>query len=147
MKLSTRSRYGIRALVDLVLHSTGEPVQLKEIAERQSISLSYLEHLNIPLISAGIIRSMRGAKGGIWLARPAGQITLKQIMDVLEGPLIPVDCLKQEGSCSRSGSCAAQDVWEEMRRAMEGVLESRTLQDLVDNQKVKDNIPQGMYYI
>ncbi|MCR4393680.1 MAG: Rrf2 family transcriptional regulator, partial [Dehalococcoidales bacterium] len=92
MKLSTRTRYGMRALVDLALHGAGETVQLKEIAERQQISLSYLEHLIIPLIAAGFVKSVRGAKGGIKLAKSPDHISLKMIMEVLEGPLAPVDC-------------------------------------------------------
>jgi len=147
MKLSTRSRYGMRALMDLALHSTGQPIQLKDIAERQSISLSYLEHLIIPLISAGIVKSTRGSKGGVMLARPARQIQLKQVLEVLEGPLAPVDCLKADGSCPRSGICATQDIWDELKTAMESVLESRTLEDLANKQKSKDSPKASMYYI
>jgi Rrf2 family transcriptional regulator, cysteine metabolism repressor len=147
MKLSTRTRYGMRALMDLTLNSTGQPVQLKDIAQRQNISLSYLEHLVIPLIAAGIVKSTRGARGGIMLAKPPQQIQLKQILEVLEGPLAPVDCLKGDRNCPRSGSCAAQDIWDELKTAMEGVLESRTLQDLADMQKSKENPTTSMYYI
>jgi Rrf2 family protein len=106
MKLSTRSRYGMRALMDLTINSTGQPVQLKDIAKRQSISLSYLEHLVIPLIAAGIVKSTRGAHGGVMLAKPPGQIQLKEILEVLEGPLAPVDCLKDAGSALGSLCCS-----------------------------------------
>jgi Rrf2 family transcriptional regulator, cysteine metabolism repressor len=147
MKLSTRSRYGMRALLDLAMNSTGQPVQLKDIAERQSLSLSYLEHLIIPMIAAGIIKSIRGAKGGIMLAKLPQQIQLKDVLEVLEGPLDPVDCLKGPGSCPRSGACATQEIWDEMKKAMENVLETRTLQDLVSRQKSKENQPASMYYI
>ena len=147
MKLSTRARYGMRALMDLTLHSTGQPVQLKDIAARQKISLSYLEHLVIPLISAGIIKSVRGAHGGIMLAKPPEEIRLKQILEVLEGPLAPVDCLKDASSCPRSGLCATQDVWDELKTAMENILESKTLRDLANNQKSKEKNPASMYYI
>jgi Rrf2 family transcriptional regulator, cysteine metabolism repressor len=147
MKLSTRVRYGMRALMDLTINSTGLPVQLKDIAERQQISLSYLEHLIIPLISAGIIKSVRGAHGGIMLAKSPKDIRLKQIMEALEGSLSPVDCLKDVHSCPRSDGCATRDIWDEMRVAMEKVLESKTLQDLADNQKSKENQPSSMYYI
>jgi Rrf2 family transcriptional regulator, cysteine metabolism repressor len=147
MKLSTRTRYGMRALMDLTINGTGQPVQLKDIAERQSISLSYLEHLVIPLIAAGIVKSTRGARGGIMLAKPPQQIHLKEILEVLEGPLAPVDCLKDAASCSRSGICATQDIWDEMKKAMESVLESRTLQDLAAQQKSKERQPSSMYYI
>jgi|WetSurMetagenome_2_1015567.scaffolds.fasta_scaffold493215_1 Rrf2 family transcriptional regulator, cysteine metabolism repressor len=153
MKLSTRSRYGMRALLDLAMNSTGLPVQLKDIAERQSLSLSYLEHLIIPLIGAGLIKSIRGAKGGIMLAKTPQQIQLKEILEVLEGPLDPVDCLKDlkghkaPGGCPRSGACATQEIWDDMKKAMENVLESRTLQDLINRQKSKESQPTSMYYI
>jgi Rrf2 family transcriptional regulator, cysteine metabolism repressor len=147
MKLSTRTRYGMRALVDLALHSTGQPVQLKDIAERQNISLSYLEHLVIPLISAGIVQSTRGSHGGVKLARATDQINLNEIMEVLEGPLFPVDCLKGSDNCARSGVCATQDIWGELKQAMEKVLKSKTLKDLAEEQKRKDGQTSAMYYI
>jgi Rrf2 family transcriptional regulator, cysteine metabolism repressor len=147
MKLSTRTRYGMRALVDLALNYTGEPVQLKDIAERQKISLPYLEHLIIPLISAGLVKSIRGARGGIKLAKQPEQIRLNEVMRILEGPLAPVDCLRDSTSCPRSGLCATQEIWDEMGKAMEKVLESNTLQDLVDRQISKDGRPVVMYYI
>ncbi len=147
MKLSTRTRYGMRALVDLALNTTGEPIQLKEIAGRQQISLAYLEHLIIPLIAAGFIKSIRGARGGIKLAKPPQQIKLNEVMVVLEGPLAPVDCLRDSTSCPRSGLCATQDIWDEMGKAMERILESTTLQDLANRQKNKDGKPAPMYHI
>jgi Rrf2 family cysteine metabolism transcriptional repressor len=147
MKLSTRTRYGMRALVDLALHDTAQPVQLKEIAERQNLSLSYLEHLIIPLISAGILQSFRGSRGGIKLARPAEEIKLDEILSVLEGPLAPVDCLKESHDCPRSGSCATQEIWDEMRQAMRAVLKAKTLKDLAERQRSKEKQPENMYYI
>lgn len=147
MKLSTRTRYGMRALVDLAIRNTNQPMQLKDIAERQQISLAYLEHLIIPLISAGIVKSTRGVHGGIELAKPADKIQLKEILEVLEGPLAPVYCLKDEKSCPRSGTCATRDVWSDLKRAMENVLESSTLQDLAERQKSKEMQPATMYYI
>jgi Rrf2 family transcriptional regulator, cysteine metabolism repressor len=147
MKLSTRTQYGVRALVDLALHNTGHPVQLKDIAERQQISLSYLEHLIIPLIGAGIVKSTRGAHGGVALAMRAEQIHMNTVMEILEGPLAPVDCLKDAKNCPRSGYCAPKDIWAEMKKAMESVLESTTLQDLAERQKAKLVAPSSMYYI
>jgi Rrf2 family transcriptional regulator, cysteine metabolism repressor len=147
MKLSTRTRYGMRALLDLAMNNTGSPIQLKDIATRQNISLSYLEHLIIPLISAGVVRSTRGAKGGIELAKSPRSIALKDILEVLEGPLAPVDCLKDSNCCSRSKHCATRDVWDDLKKAMQNVLESNTLDDLVTRQKAKENSPENMYYI
>ncbi|MDD4874685.1 MAG: Rrf2 family transcriptional regulator, partial [Dehalococcoidales bacterium] len=85
MKLSTRARYGSRALLDVALHGEGSPMFLRDIAQREQISLQYLEHLVTPLIAAGILRSQRGAKGGVMLARPASEIKLSEIVNILEG--------------------------------------------------------------
>jgi Rrf2 family protein len=137
----------MRALVDLSIHSTGEPVQLKDIARRQRISLSYLEHLVMPLVSAGIISSTRGSRGGVKLARPPQQILLKEILEILEGPLVPVDCVADSQNCPRSETCATRDIWTDMKKAMEKVLESNTLQDVVNRQKSKASQPDSMYYI
>jgi Rrf2 family cysteine metabolism transcriptional repressor len=147
MKLSTRTRYGVRALVDLALNNTGEPVQLKEVAGRQNISLPYLEHLMIPLIGAGIVKSIRGSHGGVKLAKPPQDIKLDKVMEVLEGPLAPVDCLRDTKNCYRSGACATQDIWNEMGKAMEKVLASNSLLDLVNRQQSKDGKNVSMYYI
>ncbi|HSW35500.1 MAG TPA: Rrf2 family transcriptional regulator [Candidatus Limnocylindrales bacterium] len=136
MKFSTRARYGTRALLDLAMHSNPDStVTLKEIAQRQAISVTYLEQLVKPLIDGGIIRSIRGNKGGITLAKPAYEITVKEIFSLLEGPTVPVECLKHSNVCSRSGFCAAQEVWDEVGKAIDRVLESRTIQDLAQRQK------------
>ena len=147
MKLSTRTRYGMRALLDLALHSNGQTVQLKDIAGRQAISLSYLEHLIIPLVSSGFVKSIRGAHGGVKLAKPPEQIKLDEIFEVLEGHLAPVDCIKDAKTCPRSGHCATQDIWNDMKQAMVSVLGSNTLRDLADRQIRKDKQSTNMYYI
>ena len=144
MKLSTRGRYGTRALLELALHQGEEPVLLKDIAHKQQISLSYLEHLISPLLTGGIIRSTRGTGGGISLARPPGEIKLSEVIQLLEGSIAPVNCLNDPEVCTRSQFCVTRDVWEELKKAMDGVLESKTLQDLVVGQKKKE---QPMYYI
>ncbi len=147
MKLSTKTRYGTRALMDLAMHQRGgTPVSLKDISERQEISLSYLEHIITPLIKAGIINSTRGSKGGIALSRPARQITIKEVVDLLEGPSTLVECLVSSKACHRSSLCATQDLWNEISKAIDGVLESMTLQDLADKQI--NNTPSAeMYFI
>ncbi len=147
MRLSTRTRYGTRALLDLAMHSQGNlPIPLKDIAERQGFSLNYLEHIILNLSSAGIINSVRGVNGGISLAKPARDITLKEIVEVLEGSIKLVDCLKNSSVCSREGSCVTQDMWNQVGKAMDGVLVSTTLQDLVDRETSKIPKPD-MYYI
>ena len=137
MKLSTKGQYGTRALLDLALHETDEPVPLKDIAQRQHIPLQYLEHLINPLITGGIVRSIRGAKGGVLLAKPAGEIRLSEVIQTLEGPIGPTECLNNPGVCDRSASCVTRDVWDELKKAMEGVLEATTLQDLADRHRKK----------
>jgi Rrf2 family protein len=147
MKLSTRARYGTRALLDIAVNSQDKPILLKDIARRQQISAMYLEHLITPLIAAGIVRSIRGAKGGVWLAKPPQEIRLSEIVLLLEGSLAPVECVDDPKYCSRSASCVTRDVWCEMKEAINGVLESTTLQDLVEQQKAREPMADGMYYI
>ena len=144
MKLSTRGQYGTRALLELALRRDEEPVLLKDIARSQQISLPYLQHLITPLIAGGILRSTRGAKGGISLARPPEQIRLSEVIQLLEGSTAPVECVDNPRICRRSASCVSRDIWGELKKVMDGVLESITLQDLVERQKGKE---QSMYYI
>ena len=147
MKLSTRGRYGTRALLDLALHREEGPVLLRDIAQRQQISLPYLEHLIAPLIAGGIIRSTRGTRGGVSLAKPPEEIRLSEVIRMLEGSMALVDCVNSPGVCSRSELCVTHDIWGELKKAMDGVLESTTLQDLVERQKRKEVLIEEMYYI
>ena len=147
MKLSTRTRYGTRALLELALREGVGPVFLKDIARKQQISLAYLEHLITPLISGGIIRSTKGPKGGITLARKPEEIKLSEITLLLEGSVAPVECVDHPEMCKRSDLCVTREIWSEMKTAMDGVLESTTLQDLVERQKKKGLPEESMYYI
>ena len=147
MKLSTRARYGTRALLDLALHQGERPVILKDIAQRQQVSLRYLEHIIGSLIAAGIIRSTRGARGGVSLARPPEEIKLSEVVQVLEGSITPAECVDNPGICDRSELCVTRDIWDELKKAMNGLLESITLQDLLGRQKSKERPRKVMYYI
>ncbi len=147
MKLSTRSRYGTLALLDLALHRGEAPVQLKDISRRQQIPLHYLEHIITPLISAGMVRSTRGARGGVSLARAPEKIKLSEVIQLLEGSVAPAECLNNPDICDRTEFCATRDIWSELKKAMEGVLESTTLQDLVERHKKKEQPEPVMYYI
>lgn len=138
MKLSTRGRYGLRALLDLSFHHGEGLTPLKDIARRQEISLSYLERLTAPLIAAGLVRSTRGARGGVMLARPPSQIKISEVIRALEGSIAPVECVSNPAQCQRSALCASRDVWSELMEAIVQVLDSTTLQDLVDRQRQKD---------
>lgn len=147
MKLSTKGRYGTRALLELAIHQGEGPVSLKAISQRQAISLQYLEHLITPLVASGIVKSIRGAKGGVMLARPSREISLSEIIRALEGSTAPVDCVDGASKCSRSGSCATHDIWSGLKNAIDNVLDNTTLQDLVDKQKQKEQSEEVMYYI
>ena len=131
MKLSTRSRYGVRMMHELALHYEGEPVILKDIAARQDISEKYLSKLVIPLKGASLVNSARGAHGGYTLSRHPSKITLLEIVEILEGGITPVECVKNEKLCGRSGSCTTRDVWCRLDRSISGFLASVTLEDLV----------------
>ena len=147
MKLSTRTRYGTRALLELALHSGKEPVSLKDIAGQQQISLPYLEQLIAPLIAGGIIRSTKGPRGGITLARKPGDIKLIEITHLLEGSVAPVECIDNPEVCKRSEFCAARDIWSGLKDVMDDYLETTTLKDLVARQKSKGRKESSMYYI
>jgi len=145
MKLSTRARYGTRAMLDLAIHFRNGPVLLKDVAKRQRISLSYLQHLMAPLVAGGLVKSTRGVGGGVWLAKPPDQICLSYIIGLLEGSLAPVECIDKPETCNRSGACATQDVWGEIKEAIDTVLDSMTLQDLVERQESK-SLPEELTY-
>ena len=133
--------------MDIALNSDGGPVLLREIAKRQDISAQYLEHLVAPLIRAGILRSIRGAKGGIALAKPPEEIRLSRVIEILEGSVAPVECVDNPSLCSRSDTCVTRDVWVEIKAAVVGVLEPLTLKDLMDRQKAKGRSKSETYSI
>jgi len=134
-------------MLDLALHYGKKPVLLKDISAKQGISLRYLEQIVSPLIAAKLIISTRGPKGGVSLAKPPQKINLVDIIQVLEGPIVPVDCVENPGLCTRAPSCAARDVWTDLARAMHGVLESTTLADLVERQSRKEPGKELLYTI
>ena len=135
MKLSTRTRYGMRAVIELAQHEEKRPLQLKAIAERQDISVKYLEQLMSMLRSSGLLRSIRGAKGGYILARPPEQINLSEIFRCLEGPVTTAECTENGDYCERSADCVAREVWMEVEAAIQKILRSITLADLVKRAK------------
>jgi len=147
MKLSTKPRYATRALLDLAIHNKGRPVLLKDIAQRQQISLAYLEQLMAPLKAGGIIRSTRGTKGGISLSKSAAEINLSDIVNLLEGSTALVDCVDDMTLCNRSGVCVTREVWGALKIAIDEILESTTLQNLIERQMQKGNSEPVIYHI
>jgi Rrf2 family protein len=133
--------------LDLALHQEEAPVPLRDIAQREQISLRYLEHLITPLIAAGIVVSTRGPKGGVSLTKPPHLVKLREVIQLLEGSIAPVDCVNNPEICNRSELCVTRDVWLELKEAIDGVLEATTLQDLVERQKRKKQPESAMYHI
>lgn len=133
MKLSTRSRYGTRMMLDLAKHSNEGPVQIGDIAGREDISVKYLEQLIIPLKKAGLIESVRGPKGGHMLARPPEDITVGEIVRVLEGRGSLTDCIENPGMCEKTNRCLTRTVWEVATQAMYERLDATTLAKIIEN--------------
>lgn len=138
MKLSTRGRYGVRAMLELALQAGAGPVPLRELASKQEISAKYLEQLLIPLKGAGLVKSVRGARGGYMLAASPEKINLYDIVRSLEGPLAPVDCVQDPEFCDRIGGCTVHLVWGEMGTLLVDFLSSISLSGLVERQKETD---------
>ncbi|HEU4962789.1 MAG TPA: Rrf2 family transcriptional regulator [Bacilli bacterium] len=135
MKLSTKGRYGITLMIDLGMNHKDGPVSLKSVAERQNLSEHYLEQLIAPLRNSGLVRSIRGAYGGYVLAKQPHEITVGDIVRVLEGPILIVEEPEPE----------QVDLWEKVRENINDVLDGTTLQDLIDKKRFgKENL---MFYI
>jgi Rrf2 family cysteine metabolism transcriptional repressor len=134
MKLSTKGRYGVKAMVDLAINYGDEPVSIKSISERQNVSEYYLEQLFSPLRKANLVKSIRGAQGGYVLSRPPEEITVSDIMEVLEGPVEISDCI-DDGSCSNIDCCATRLLWVRIKDSIDSVLKSTTLSDMVTDYK------------
>ncbi|MFO7765004.1 MAG: Rrf2 family transcriptional regulator [Pelovirga sp.] len=130
MRLSTKAQYAVRALVSLNLVGSGRPVTIKEISERENISLNYLEQLFVKLRRGNIVKSVRGPGGGYLLARDADQIRVDQIIDTVEEILVPVSCMNQDGSCGCDLECATRSVWQGLGNQIREFLASMTLADL-----------------
>lgn len=130
MKLSTRSRYGVRLMVELALDDSGSPMFLKDIARKEEISEKYLSLIVLPLKDCGLVRSVRGAKGGYTLARNPSEITLEEIVRALEGDMSLVECVRDEALCPRSALCPSRELWVGLSAKISSVLASVTLEDL-----------------
>ena len=146
MKLSTRARYGLRAMFELALSYEKGPVLMQTIAENQELSLKYLHALLTTLKGAGLVRSVRGARGGYMLTKPPSEIRIGEVVMVLEGSLSPVECVNDRRICKRAESCVTRGVWRELGEVVERTLSGLTLDDLIARMKKKDTAPQ-MYHI
>jgi len=134
MRITTKSRYGTRLIIDLALNSQNGPVKLNDISKRQGISLKYLEKLIKKLKETGFVKSIRGPKGGYMLAKPVKSISVGDIVKTLEGSVSITDCSDKENSCgvcNRAGECITQWIWLETSEAMFKKLDSFKLDKLV----------------
>lgn len=139
MKLSTRSRYSTRLMVELALNYNKGPVLLKDISKSQEISFKYLSQLIIPLKIAGLLKATRGAHGGYFLARSPEDIKLSEIIIAVEGPLNPVECIDNPDICPRANNCITRDIWAEVGEKCHQLLETYDLQRMVNLQIKKQN--------
>jgi Rrf2 family protein len=136
MKISTKGRYASRVMLDLAINTTGEPIRLKDIAKRQGISEKYLEQIISILNRAGYVKSIRGAHGGYILAKKPEEYTIGMILRLTEGSLAPVECLEENAvHCDRKTGCATNYVWEKLYDAINEVVDSITIADLVEIEK------------
>ena len=147
MKISTRIRYGTRAMLELASHYGEGAIELKEIAHKENIPPKYLEQLITPLRTAGLVRSARGSKGGYSLGKPPSEIYLKDVYEVLEGPVSLVDCLRDARVCQKVSSCVTRDIWGEVSEAIGEIFCSVTLQDMLERKKQKEGMAPSMYEI
>ncbi len=142
MKISTKGRYGLRAVIDIAIHGTSEPVPLGDIAVRQDISMSYLEQLVAKLKKANIVTSVRGAKGGYSLAAPTDRISVGDVLRALEGDLAPVNCAEvmENGTpCKESEQCLTKVVWKRISDSINYTVDNLMLSELLADAEADKN--------
>lgn len=143
MKISTKGRYALRLMVELATANHGQPISLRDVAQRQQLSDKYLEQIVTPLARAGLVRSVRGAGGGYLLTRRPEEYTVGEILRPLEGDLAPVECATDAEFCDRSGFCVTVELWQQIHQAVSQVVDSTTLADLVRRQQEKQGAGTG----
>lgn len=148
MKISTRGRYGLRSMIDLAINSSDNtPVYISDIAKRQKVSEKYLEHIFSALHKAGLVRAIRGRKGGYLLQRKPEEIKLSEIITALEGKISLVECVSDPNLCSSSGHCATRELWQGLSNQINEYLSGHTLYDLIHMQSSMMQKETLMYYI
>ena len=135
MRISTKGRYALRLMCDIAMNQNGNPIPLKEIAERQNISVKYLEQIVIILSRAGFLKSIRGAQGGYKLVNSPDYYTVGMVLRLTEGSIAPVSCLDDEiNNCPRVNECQTLFVWENIYKAICDVVDNITIQDIISHQ-------------
>jgi Rrf2 family protein len=146
MRVSTRARYGLRFIVELAGNYGKGPLYLKDIARSQEISEKYLSQIVIDLKTAHLIDGFRGVHGGYVLAKAPAEISVYDVVNILEGDVALVECTRNPAACSRALHCVTQEVWHKLGQVMQETLEAITLADLVERQQEKSR-EFAMYYI
>lgn len=144
MKLSTRTRYGVRLLIDLAKNYNKGPFQLSAVSKLEDISEKYLGQITIILKNSGIINSTKGAFGGFYLTKPPEEINLKDVVRILEGDINIVECVTFNETCPRTSKCVTKNIWDEVTKAIEDTLGKYTLKDLV---KMSERNEAGILYV
>jgi len=144
VKISTKGRYGVAAMYDLAVHYGEGPISLKSIAQRQKISENYLEQLVSTLRKAGYVKSIRGAQGGYTLSKDPARISVGDIIRIMEGPIVLVDCLLAESEdndyCERANICVTRGVWAKVCDSISSVLDSISLADLCREERLQGDV-------
>jgi Rrf2 family protein len=135
MRLSTRTRYGTRAMVELAMAHPDTLVSVRELAANQNLSVKYLEHIMARLKAAALVKPVRGMRGGYALAKPPAEITLHQIFRALEGSAAVVECVDQPEACPVADKCPAKEIWDQLTSALRVTLDRTTLEALVERGK------------
>jgi Rrf2 family cysteine metabolism transcriptional repressor len=149
MRISTKGDYATRAMQDLAFHYGSGPVPIEKIAERQGLPVRYLEQLLLTLKRSGLLQSKRGVSGGYSLAKPPDQITLGQILRVVDGPIEPIYCLGETpgDQCAQEAACALREVWAEVHRVVTEIVDGTTLRDVCDRNRAAAVPPEGQTII
>jgi Rrf2 family iron-sulfur cluster assembly transcriptional regulator len=152
MRIATSSRYGVRGMFDVAYHGGGQPTQIKDICKRQKISQRYLEQIFNKLLKAGLLKSRRGPRGGYMLSRDPSEITVGEIINAAQGPIVPVSCLNlKKKQCEILPSCITRHVWEETQKLLVDYFDSVSIADLCALAR-KQQVPRDldhkfMYFI
>ena len=148
MKFNTKTRYGLRTMIELAMHGSDTGVYQKEISERQEISFKYLDQIIASLKASGLIANSEGRMSGYVLTRDAEKINVYDVYKAFQHELMIIDCLKGEGNCSREGKCATRDFWDGLNKLIVEYLESTSLNDLAQKQvAINERESESMFYI
>lgn len=136
MLISTKGRYALRVLIDMAEHQGGGFIPLKAVAERQEISEKYMESIVKPLVTCGLLSGLRGKGGGYRLGRAPEDISIKEVLEIMEGPMVPVACLEPGADkCQRMSACRTLPLWKDLSHAIDECLSRYTIRDLMREQE------------